>query len=662
MNVSEIEIKNVFKSYPVGNKEEFVALKDINLTFEKGELVAVVGESGSGKSTLMNLIGGLDSQFEGDILIEGVNLRGQTDKMLDKYRKNKVGFVFQSFNLIPHLSVLDNVAVALTLSNVSEKEKVEKASALLARLGLEKMLKRKPNQLSGGQKQRVAIARALINDPDIILADEPTGALDSGTTAQILEILKEIADDGKLVIMVTHSEKVAAISSRVVQISDGKIVGDRKNKNYQKGETSELVKNSSKAEKQRLSFASAIKLAFHNMWTNKVKNFLMAFGVAISISSMILMLSFGSGLTDYVTNVASDYTNPLVVPVSKVSENMMSPVSSAWTDEEIENLKTEMNNYLRDNNQDFRVEDENIERGFTMINISGSLASVSFSKDGEEVTQSLFCLYTTPPTYNETNLIEGDFSGQSEAMFNSYLYELLGEEAIGQTLLVTVSYGGVVIEETVTVTGIVDTSVFDQILCMYIDYDYLNSLVVEQGEELQPTDLYVVTDTEQQANVLKEFISNSSNYSGSMEERLANMFSEMSSTISIALAIIAGISLIVSAIMILTVLYMSVSERTKEIGVLKAIGARRKDIRSIFVSESFLVGLFSGIVGIIFSLISYGIFVAVFNALLGFAPLALRWFYFALAIGLSLLISMLSGLYPAAKAAKMDPVESLRRE
>ena len=662
MNVSKIEIKNVFKSYPVGNKEEFVALKDINLTFEKGELVAVVGESGSGKSTLMNLIGGLDSQFEGDILIEGVNLRGQTDKMLDKYRKNKVGFVFQSFNLIPHLSVLDNVAVALTLSNVSEKEKVEKASALLARLGLEKMLKRKPNQLSGGQKQRVAIARALINDPDIILADEPTGALDSGTTAQILEILKEIADDGKLVIMVTHSEKVAAISSRVVQISDGKIVGDRKNENYQKGETSELVKNSSKAEKQHLSFASAIKLAFHNMWTNKVKNFLMAFGVAISISSMILMLSFGSGLTDYVTNVASDYTNPLVVPVSKVSENMMSPVSSAWTDEEIENLKTEMNTYLSDNNQDFRVEDENIERGFTMINISGSLASVSFSKDGEEVTQSLFCLYTTPPTYNETNLIEGDFSGQNEAMFNSYLYELLGEEAIGQTLLVTVSYGGVVIEETVTVTGIVDTSVFDQILCMYIDYDYLNSLVVEQGEELQPTDLYVVTDTEQQANVLKEFISNSSNYSGSMEERLANMFSEMSSTISIALAIIAGISLIVSAIMILTVLYMSVSERTKEIGVLKAIGARRKDIRSIFVSESFLVGLFSGIVGIIFSLISYGIFVAVFNALLGFAPLALRWFYFALAIGLSLLISMLSGLYPAAKAAKMDPVESLRRE
>ena len=197
---------------------------------------------------------------------------------------------------------------------------------------------------------------------------------------------------------------------------------------------------------------------------------------------------------------------------------------------------------------------------------------------------------------------------------------------------------------------------------MYIDYDYLESLVVAQGETLSPTDLYVITDTEAQAELLNQFISNSDKYSGSIEERLANMFSEMSSTISIALAVIAGISLIVSAIMILTVLYMSVTERTKEIGVLKSIGARRKDIRSIFTSESFLIGLLSGIVGIIFSLVTYAIFVAIFTALLGFAPLSLRWYYFVLAVGISVIISMLSGLYPSAKAAKLDPVESLRRE
>ena len=206
---NEIEIKHVFKHYPVGNKEKFTALSDINVSFKKGELVSIVGESGSGKSTLMNLIGGLDGDFEGEIVVDGMNLRGQPDKVLDKYRKNKVGFVFQSFNLIPHLSILDNVTIALTLSNVSEKVKVEKATKLLTRLGLARELKRKPNQLSGGQKQRVAIARALINDPDIILADEPTGALDSGTTSQILEIMKEIASEGKLVIMVTHSERAA---------------------------------------------------------------------------------------------------------------------------------------------------------------------------------------------------------------------------------------------------------------------------------------------------------------------------------------------------------------------------------------------------------------------------------------------------------------------
>ena len=216
----ELRLINVNKKYKLSNKETFQALYDINVEFSKGELVSIVGESGSGKSTLMNLIGGLDSDFTGTILADGENLGKLSDKELDKYRKNKVGFVFQSFNLISHLSILDNVTLALTLSNIGEKERVARATEILKRVGLESQLKKKPSQLSGGQKQRVAIARALINDPEIIIADEPTGALDSTTSMQILDILKEIADSGKLVIMVTHSEKVASISSRVVEISD----------------------------------------------------------------------------------------------------------------------------------------------------------------------------------------------------------------------------------------------------------------------------------------------------------------------------------------------------------------------------------------------------------------------------------------------------------
>ena len=278
--MSVLTLKNVFKDYKLENKSKFTALQDINVSFDKGELVSIIGESGSGKSTLMNLIGGLDSDYTGLIEIDGKDLKSFSSKDLDDYRKKKIGFVFQSFNLIPHLSVIDNVTIALTLSNEKESVKVAKATKILERLGLQEHLKKKPSQLSGGQKQRVAIARALINDPDIILADEPTGALDSATTLQILEILKEIADEGKLVIMVTHSEKVASISSRIVEISDGKIASDQKQKGYKKGKkfSEEEQKENIEKKEKHLSWLSAFKLSLHSMWASKTKNFLMAFG------------------------------------------------------------------------------------------------------------------------------------------------------------------------------------------------------------------------------------------------------------------------------------------------------------------------------------------------------------------------------------------------
>ena len=309
--MAELELINVYKDYKLENKSKFTALTDINVSFEKGELVSIVGESGSGKSTLMNIIGGLDSDYTCQIKIDGVDLKSFKEKQLDDYRKKKIGFVFQSFNLIPHLSILDNVTIALTLSNVKESVKNAKAIDILTKLGLKDHIKKKPTQLSGGQKQRVAIARALINDPDIILADEPTGALDSETTTQILDILKDIADnENKLVIMVTHSEKVAKISSRIVEISDGKIIRDEKKSDYKKNppkeklienveqEESETADKSKKKSKEgHLSFYSALKLSFHNMWASKTKNILMAVGVSISLIALILMLSLGSGLT-----------------------------------------------------------------------------------------------------------------------------------------------------------------------------------------------------------------------------------------------------------------------------------------------------------------------------------------------------------------------------
>ena len=270
--MSVLSLNNVKKSYKLGDGSEFPVLKGINVSFDKGELVSIIGESGSGKSTLMNIIGGLDSKFEGEVLVDGKNIGAFTEKELDIYRKNKIGFIFQSFNLVPHLTILDNVALALTLSNVKRSEQVERAKEMLEKVGLKDHIHKKPNQLSGGQMQRVAIARALINDPEMIVADEPTGSLDSQTTQQILDIITQIAQEGKLVLLVTHSEHVAECSSRVIRIADGQIVEDRQGITLTPKETAETAKT--KEISKNLNFAGAIKLAFKNMKEKKMRNIL----------------------------------------------------------------------------------------------------------------------------------------------------------------------------------------------------------------------------------------------------------------------------------------------------------------------------------------------------------------------------------------------------
>ena len=668
--MAELTIKGVSKFYKLGNKSTFQALSDINLEFEKGELVSIIGESGSGKSTLMNIIGGLDSDFEGEIIAGGENLKSLKDKGLDSYRKRKVGFVFQSFNLIPHLSILDNVTIALTLSNVDSEEKVRKATEVLSKLGLEKHLKKKPNQLSGGQKQRVAIARALINDPEIILADEPTGALDSETSFQILDILKSIADEGKLVIMVTHSEKIASISSRIVEISDGKVIRDEKSKTYQHKEVEKFISEEPKKKKNgNLSFFQAIRLSFHNMWASKTKNFLMAFGVSISLISLILMLSLGAGLTGYISGLADSYSSPEIVTISKRSESPISAMSpKPFTDDEIIDIKNDINAYLEEQGNDFRVQNaENISYGWSQLTGFSDQALISYTinENGEEVEKEdkIFYVYTTPTYYTKDNLLAGEISGSNEIMLSSAVLKMLGytkyEEVLGKQ--VTITFNKFV--RTVTISAIVDVNMFADMLIMYVDYDFLNSLVeLATGEKLEPTSIFIKTDGLETTKLINDYIKTREDLTGQLEETMANMFSEMLSTFSTAMIIISVISLTVATIMILTVLYMSVSERTREIGVLKSIGARKKDIRLIFSTESFLIGLLSGIVGIVLSLIVGGILTLNLNALLGFAPIAFVWYYYLIALGVSVVISVLAGLYPASRASKLDPVESLRHE
>ena len=729
--MAELELINVYKDYKLENKSKFTALTDINVSFEKGELVSIVGESGSGKSTLMNIIGGLDSDYTGQIKIDGVDLKSFKEKQLDDYRKKKIGFVFQSFNLIPHLSILDNVTIALTLSNVKESVKNAKAIDILTKLGLKDHIKKKPTQLSGGQKQRVAIARALINDPDIILADEPTGALDNETTTQILDILKDIADnENKLVIMVTHSEKVAKISSRIVEISDGKIIRDEKKSDYKKNppkeklienveqEESETADKSKKKSKEgHLSFYSALKLSFHNMWASKTKNILMAVGVSISLIALILMLSLGSGLTGYIDTLAQDYSNPNYVTISKsgydrdgngLEESANPMIPRMFETSEIEEIAGDLNNYLQSQNSDFQVitsgEEQNLTYGFSTVTMGmgyiypyqpevqppqeGQGQEDTLAEEtqvpGDEPSQQdgemILYTYTTPPYYSEENLIAGTMSGMDEIMLSSAALEFLGLENAEDiengdyyvTLSINMTYDNMLIRinKPVKVTAIIDVSVFSNMMVLYLSYDFLNECVMEaQIDEgalptgIKPSLLFIETDSKDTTDLINNYIStNRKDLSGSVEEQLASMFSEMMSTFSIGLAIISSISLLVALIMILVVLYMSVSERTREIGVLKSIGARKKDIKLIFSTESLLVGLLSGLTGIILALAIGGILIVILTAVLGFAPISMMWYYFVIALVISVVISVIAGLYPASKAAKLDPVESLRHE
>ena len=277
-----LELKNINKSYKTAEFSQ-VALDDISLKFRKSEFVAILGPSGSGKTTLLNIIGGLDRYDSGDLIINGKSTKDYKDKDWDQYRNNSVGFVFQNYNLIGHISVLSNVEMSMTLSGVGKREKKQRALDVLEKVGLKDHAHKKPNELSGGQMQRVAIARALVNNPDIILADEPTGALDTATSVQIMDLIKEISKD-KLVIMVTHNPDLASkYSSRTIKLLDSKIIDDTNPYNPTKKETEEAKEHAKKARKTSMSFLTALSLSVNNLKTKKGRTILTAFAGSIGI-------------------------------------------------------------------------------------------------------------------------------------------------------------------------------------------------------------------------------------------------------------------------------------------------------------------------------------------------------------------------------------------
>ncbi len=389
-----LEIKKITKTYVTeGFKQK--ALDKVSINFRRSEFASILGPSGSGKTTLLNIIGGLDHYDSGDLIISEVSTKNFKDRDWDSYRNHRIGFVFQSYNLIAHQSVLSNVELALTLSGVSKRERKKRAKDALIKVGLKKHINKKPSQLSGGQMQRVAIARALVNDPEILLADEPTGALDSETSRQVMEILKEVAKD-RLVIMVTHNPDIAKeYSTRIIKLKDGKVIDDTNT--YDGGEDTKLDTTSTKEKsgKTSMSLSTALSLSLNNLMTKKGRTFLTAFAGSIGIIGIALILSISTGVKNYINKIEEDTLSSYPISIEKsavdmssiteneaskksekdkakrkkdkiYSVNIMNQVLNVFSNQVQNNNLKELKKYIQENDNDIKKNSNSILYGYDL--------------------------------------------------------------------------------------------------------------------------------------------------------------------------------------------------------------------------------------------------------------------------------------------------------
>lgn len=758
-----LKLENITKIYEGKNFKQ-IALNDVTLAFRNNEFVSILGPSGSGKTTLLNIIGGLDKYTYGNLIIDGVSTRKYKERDWNNYRSNKVGFIFQSYNLINHQTVLSNVLLSLNIAGKPKKESIKLAKKVLKDVGLENYIKKKPKELSGGQMQRVAIARALVTNPDIILCDEPTGALDSQTSIQIMELLKEISKE-KLVIMVTHNVTLAnKYSDRVIALNDGVITYDT---SPYKVENYSLKKI--KTKRKTMNKFTSLSLPFNNLLTKKSRTLLTSFAGSIGIIGIALVLSLSKGTQKYINKIEKetfskypisimenyiDYQNMFdkekesckngsICSINDLSNNVVNDnkINSMSKFSNILKQNYEnINNYTLDINYNYNI-NLNIYKDNKMIENS-SLYFKEFLNNNSPLLKEYTLIYgKLPEKYNEIVIVT-DENGKLPL---SLMKTLFINEDIDLSKTINISYEKIIdskfklVSETSyyiyendtwqyiknnrdKINDILDKSINLKITGIlklnkdavisesgFIGYskkliNYLNDEVnssnikksILENKDINPltNNLYdenmtyeMLLDSisindknpikidiypkdykskEKIESIIKKYNEENSNdkvYYTDYLKVFINSITSLIKMITYVLTAFIGVSLIVSSIMISIITYISVLERTKEIGILRSLGASKKDIKNIFKAETIIIGTISGVIGVGVTLLLNKVIDKVIYNLMGISHITyLPWNYIFYLILISIVLCLISGLVPAKIASKKDPVITLRSE
>ncbi|OTP25593.1 ABC transporter ATP-binding protein/permease [Enterococcus mundtii] len=777
-----LQLKEIKKYYKVGETTT-KALDGVSVAFRKKEFVAILGPSGSGKTTMLNVIGGLDNYDSGDMVINGKSTKDFKDSDWDAYRNNSIGFVFQSYNLIGHLGIIENVELGMTLSGVSKDEKRKKAEESLRRVGLTDHMHKKPNQLSGGQMQRVAIARALANDPDILLCDEPTGALDTETSVQIMKLIEELSNE-KLVIMVTHNPELAhEYADRIIEFSDGKIVSDS-NPHIERPKDDQF-----NLRRTKMSFWTALKLSFNNIRTKKGRTFLTSFASSIGIIGIAIVLALSTGFqkqidqtqsetmarfpitisrvttsppsesdglssntaeypdtktvtakisdedraqhtnnidqeyVDYVTSIDPDLSNNIgftrttginllrdvdgeVQPVSFSNQNpdseslSFSSAMSSMTGVGVSSFPTQLDdqkdNFLESNysllsgsyptsaNDVVLIVDGNNNTNINALKNLGFDVKDGETLDFDKIVGMTFKLVNNDTYY--TKLPTGNFTPNTDyqAMYDDATREvkISGILRVKSSSTMNLLSPGIAYSDQLT-TEIVNENKNSEIVQAQKDSD-MNVLTTEKvddsakqtlisylGGDSLPSSIMIYPnnfgDKEEILNYLDEFNKGKSDEDKIVYSDLAGTMTELTGglmdAITYVLIAFAGISLVTSMIMISIITYTSVIERTKEIGVLKALGARKKDITRVFDAETCILGISSGLLGVLIAwLATFPINSLLYNMTDLENVAQLNPVHALILIVVSTILTMLGGHIPARMAAKKDAAIALRAE